>query len=178
MMWSHLSRVMTPMICGHTCHSQLSHVVTCVQNYHSGHMWSHNVKIFTCPKLEKKSALIDLTAAPKVKIEMESPAELHFRSYLIDSATISSHSTHVRFRHFVPLPTSPPKEILCVRPSIHNILGLSPSALPNPLPLPVLGRRCRRCRSGIPLRHISGGRKTPVSAFKISLRGHVQMTSA
>ena len=100
---------------------------------------------------------------------MESPAELHFRSYLIDSATIPSHSTHVRFRHSVPLPTSPPREILCVRPSIHNILGLSPSALPNPLPLPVLGRRCRRCRSGSPLRHISGGRKTPVSAFKISL---------
>ena len=44
-----------------------------------------------------------------------------------------------------------------------------PSALPHPLPLPVLGRRCRRCRSGSPLRHISGGRKTPVSAFKISL---------
>ena len=47
MMWSHLSRVMTLMICGHTCHmwanlSQWSHVVTQCQNFHM------------CPKLMKK----------------------------------------------------------------------------------------------------------------------------
>ena len=43
----------------------------------------------------------------------------------------------------------------CPSPSLHIILGLS-------RPHPVLRRRS-------PLPHISGGRKTPVSAFKISL---------
>ena len=84
MMWSNLSHVMTLMICGHTCcmYSQLSHMVTLVTPGHTGHMWSHIshvVNLVTCghnfhicQKLKivqkrQKSALIDLTAAPKVK---------------------------------------------------------------------------------------------------------------
>ena len=56
-MWSHLSRAFTIVTCGHMWAnlSQWSHVVTQCQNFHM------------CPKLTKKSALIDLTAAPKVK---------------------------------------------------------------------------------------------------------------
>ena len=58
-MWSYLSHVVTLVTCGHTFHmwSALSHLVT----------------IFTCVKnfkiVQKKSALIDLTAVPKVKIQ-------------------------------------------------------------------------------------------------------------
>ena len=83
-----------------------------------------------------------------------------------------------RLRSFLTLRAPPnlaSKTILCVRLSIHNILGLSPSGhRPPPSPtlclfLSLVAAACRRCRSGSPLRHISGGRKTPVSAFKISL---------
>ena len=74
-MCSHLSHVFTLVTCSHTCHMQshLSHAVTLVTCGHTSHMWSplsYVITIFTCVKktqTEKKSALIDLTAAPKVK---------------------------------------------------------------------------------------------------------------